>query len=227
MVYAKSKPKAGSSYRSRQAKKPSTYALAKKAYTMVKKIDNNFEKKYIDTAYNSTVAGTLAPLISLNLIAEGDTSSQRTGNKIHVKSIRMNFQAFATGNTDDIAGIRIIVIKDKQTAGSTYPAAGTVLFDPTNITSNYNNQLYKDKIKVLYDKVVPLNSTGIAYNGATTVVYNPAKTWSKWLFPNTNVLFNGSANTNVEKNALWVYAMIEGSGSVTLNMSAQTCYTDN
>lgn len=207
----------------------STKGLALKAYKMVKKINRNFEKKFNTNSFNSTINNTLQAVLSGNLIAQGDLATQRNGNAIYVKGIRLRFNMFASGNTDDIAQVRIIVLRDYQTANDTYPAVADVLADPSNIVSPYNYPNNYKRFKILYDKIFPLNATGITYNTATgnTIVYNPARFKQVWLWPKTRILFNGGSSADVQKNGIWVYAMASGSGTMNLNMTSQTCFTDN
>lgn len=203
--------------------------VAKRALNLSKSIKRGFEKKYLTTNFNSSITGTLGAIMSLNLIAQADGPDNRDGNQIHVKSVRVNLQTFCTGNTDDISQIRIIILRDRQTSGDTYPAPSEVLVNPSNITSCYNWKDNKDRFKVMYDKVIDLNATGIAYNtnSGATIVYNPAKHKTLWFYPNVNVYFNGTANSDVQRNAMWLYAMSSGGGSVTLNCTTQTCFYDN
>lgn len=199
-----------------------------KVEKQIKRFNSLIEKKYSNNQQTTTVPTSLQVNISCNLIAQGTSSSQRVGNKISIKSILLRYIAYVSGNTDDYGLLRIIVVKDLNQVADTYPPTSVVLEDPTNFTSPYAKSSSPKRIKVLYDKVIDLNATGIAYNSNTTgtIVYNPCRHKEVYIFPKCNVYFNGSANTDVQKNGIWIYTMSAGSGTTYINMSTQTCYED-
>lgn len=210
------------SYKKKYNKKYST--VEKK----LKRFDRLIERKYSNNTYSSTVGTTLGVTISANLIAQGTASSQRVGNKITIKSLLLRYVCFQSGNTDDYALMRVIVVKDLNQIADTFPSASDILTDPTNITSCYAKTTAPKRIKVLYDKVIDVNATAIAYNtnSNSTIVYNPARHKEIYIFPKCDVYFNGSANTDVQKNGIWVYCMSSGSGISNIFMTCQTCYED-
>jgi len=208
-------------------KNKTTKSIAELALKKVMKVENNFERKYNTNSYNGTVSNTLASLINLTAITQNDTGAGRDGDSITIKSILIDMLAYGSGNTDDINLVRVIVVRDLQQVASTAPAVGSILETPGLFTSPYALETNRDRFKILLDKVIDINPTSITYNGATTLVFNPARHLKKYLFPNCKVAFNGTTATSVQKNGLWLYAMSVGSGVTNVSITTQTTYTDN
>ena len=126
-------------YKKRYKKKPSIYAgltlsnamktaaLARSAYYGVRYIKGLVNSEMLHNNGTATISpdntGTIIPLTS---IAQGDSSSGRTGNSILLKNI---FLRIAANNNTAQANTfyRIIVFQDLQQVGDTNPAVSDVL----------------------------------------------------------------------------------------------------
>jgi len=135
----------------------------------IKCLDTTFQAGYLsvwvaDTfpqrALNNT---TTSSLQSLSLIQQGPGLSQRIGNKVSLKSLRLRFSLISTGNTSFVPNdSRVMVIYDRQPNGS-YPGINDVLnsLDQSNsltnptfaqlVTTNLNPNNF-ERFTVLMDK---------------------------------------------------------------------------
>lgn len=115
------------------------------------------EKKYLDVQDTTdvTLNGAVVPL---NLIAAGTDFNQRIGRRIRIKSWQCRFYANLE-NSSSAAALRIMLVYDKQTNGST-PAL-TDIIDPTTTPSNFFGMINlnnRDRFVMLMDKVFALDN---------------------------------------------------------------------
>jgi len=142
-----------SSFRSRQNtrnyNRMRAPALGRVRYTPtlrreVKCIDTTFQAAYnavwvADTFPQRILnANSTASLQSLSLIQQGPGLSQRIGNKVSLKSLRLRFSLFPTANVSAVpTDTRVMIIYDRQPNGQ-YPAINDILnsLDQTNVLTN-------------------------------------------------------------------------------------------
>jgi len=141
----------------------------------------------------------------LNLVQQGAGISQRIGNKISLKSVRIRLGFAATANDIDTpVQARIIVLYDRQPNGA-YASSNNILSDSNQdntivngiATSNLNPNFF-DRFVVLKDTFVmlqPKNADSVAntdVNGPTTM---DAFVYDEYIkLRNLESQYNGTAN---------------------------------
>jgi hypothetical protein len=151
--------------------------VKRKVKTNTRRINKlvNAQKSYVDNFLTYSVNGTTGSIanMGLNTISQGTTLSQRTGDKITVKSITLNGfvqNALSTLAADAFNNIRIIVLNVTQPNLTASPLAVTDFLEIANYLSLYKKRpAYK--YKVLYDKHWLTNSQ--TSGGATWQPVNP------------------------------------------------------
>jgi len=178
--------------------KRSKFAITKYANTSfrrsqeIKTLDSVFAGNYASGVYTPDLiqTGTYQMLTinasnciqALNLCQQGAGISQRVGNKISLKSLRLRFIFEATGKfVPYYSNCRLMVVYDRQPPqSSTYPAVNDLIasVNGANVTVNgfltdNINPNYVDRLVVLMDEFIPLspltsgNSAGTDYAGPT------------------------------------------------------------
>lgn len=151
----------------------------------------------------------------LSNIGGGSAEGQRDGNIIFMKRMRFKLAIApkhlpSTGeigsNIECMVGVRVMVVMDRQTISDTTPALSDV------IASSLSNDLplispqtvlQQKRFKILYDKT---KYCEIGHN------YH---TFSKVIKVNKDVLFNGTATTDIQKNGIYLFAWYNDFGVPT------------
>lgn len=192
--------------------------MAKAAYSGVKYLRGlvNVEKHALYTSLSGTPDSTSGVLQCLNLIAQGDGETDRTGDSVMIKSVHANIKytmnAAATGTT-----IRTILFWYKQPQGAT--PISTFVLQGVSQMSCYNHDnagLYT----VLYDSTTVLNITGNQ---------EICKSFTR-KFYNIHETFDGvNANIgDIQTNALWIlFISDEATNTPTITGRAEILYVDN
>jgi hypothetical protein len=116
------------------------------------------ELKYNDASFAAD-ATTTGSVVALNQMAAGDTALLRDGNKILMKSIQLKYTVECEAVTQNVVA-RFMIVYDRQTnvTNPTIATAGTGPLDSISPVS-LRQVATTSRFKVLYDKVVVLNST--------------------------------------------------------------------
>lgn len=124
------------------------------------------ELKFWDVTVNSAGVGS-AGLVhpSMNLIPQLITESGRIGRKCTIKSINWRMQHQLPGSASGLPGetLRVILFLDKQCNGAT-ASVSDILANADY--QSFNNLANKDRFRTLMDRVVDINETSGADNGA-------------------------------------------------------------
>ncbi len=120
---------------------------------------------------DGSIAGAGTITATINIIPQGVTEVQRVGRKCTIKSVNWKYRceipevdAVATPATGDTA--RIILFLDKQANGAT--AAVLDVLETASFQS-FRNLANSGRFNILMDKVVTLNYSGMASDGAGVV----------------------------------------------------------
>lgn len=192
----------------------------------------NAEKKFFDTTRASHIpaqAGTISNL-SLNLIPQGTTESQRIGRKCVIKSLFIKGYILSNATSDENKTsdrMRIIVYQDKQCNGAT--AAVTDILETAAINS-FRNLAESGRFKILKDKTYVTGSPGGSYNG-TNDLWAAKYVNLRINFANLNIPleFNSTtgAITEIRSNNIGILALSElGTPSQTLAYTARVRFSD-
>ncbi len=133
---------------------------ANKALRLIRNMQKREEMKAIDTTINLQVpiAGNAAVVTHLNSIIQGDSASQRIGNKITFKTL--SGKLIIKGGNGEVDGFsgRVLIVYDRDTDGAA--CAWNNVCDSVNCLDLYNITNNKGRFQVLYDKIFNINSTG-------------------------------------------------------------------
>jgi len=183
------------------------------------------EQKFFDTtraAAAAPIAGIIANL-SLNLIPQGVTESERVGRKCTVTRIYIQGQFLKTATStaaDADDTIRMIVYLDKQANGAT--AAVTDILETATINS-FNNLSNSSRFKTLAVKRMSINA--IASFAAGTV--NVQEDWTCAIKCNIPIEFSAAtgAIAEVRSNNIGIL-MISDEGLAFFQYTARIRFSD-
>ncbi len=188
------------------------------------------EMKFHDLAVDDTAiatGGTIASL-SLNLIAQGTTESERIGRKCTIRSVNIRFEVrlptqTAGASASDVA--RIIVYQDKQANGAT---AAVLDILKTADYQSFNQLSNKSRFRTLMDRTYDVNSLAGGGDG-TTEDYGQTII-SDTLFKKVNIPieFNGAtgAITEVKSNNIGILT-ISRTGNAAFASNVRLRFSDN
>ncbi len=191
--------------------------VATQALSIAKSVASviNVEWKHIDSGVNTITPGTAGTVVSLNHLAEGVSSNERTGISIKMKSLELrgNFTMDATA-TNTI--LRLIVILDNSPNSDLATIAE--MFEVGNVETLRNNVNF-GRFKTLYDRSFAMSGTGME-NG----------TYKKYIKLNNHVKYSGSDATEdgIEKGQLlFISFSNEATNKPSLKYNARVRYVDN
>lgn len=175
-------------------RKYSVKDLAWKAFKGVRYIKGlvNAEKMYLDTT-NTAVSVTASGVVTqLNAIAQGDTTSSRTGNSVLMKNLFGRMVVVADASEANNSWVRIMIVKDKQQVGDTDPGVTSILATSTPLSPLNRNTA--GRFQILYDKLINLS----VLQGATI------RTLKMNIPINCHARYNGTASSDIQKNGIYL-----------------------
>lgn len=190
---------------------PSVGTIASAAWSGVKALRAiiNSEEFQLDIAYNFTAAANTAVITPLNIMAQGDGQSLRTGNSILMKKLhRTEYNTTSQPNTL----VREILFYDKQQIADTAPIVTDLL--ESSLPVSLYNKLSKSRFQILEDKLYSLNSV----SKTNRVIRN-----TKML--NKHAIYNGASATDIQKMGL--YKLVLTDTAATFTGSYRLFYHDN
>jgi len=189
------------------------------------------ELKFKDTSKGATsvaVAGTILD-DSLVEIAEGNTDSQRSGNKITVKSVMLRGRALLPGATqanDNTNTWRVIIYLDKQANGAT--AATTDILAGTPDAFSFNNLDNSDRFRTLAEETITLSNEGAAASGAAWIANSSEKYFFMKAKLNMSVKYSGTNGVIGDIRSANIGVMAISMNTVgTIQYTARVKFTDN
>ncbi len=170
------------------------------------------ETKFFDTDLDA-IFGTIATTMesaNLNIIAQGNTESQRIGRKVilrrvDVKGVLIIPLSADAADTSEV--VRLLLVCDKQTNGAAFTA--TDIWDTDSIRS-FNNLANSSRFRVLQSKTFDMNCTAGSGRGSTDTLAFGENSISFKMGVNLNlpIEFDNSATTGAvttqRSNSLWL-----------------------
>lgn len=141
----------------------------------------NTELKYHDTNGSGTQTNTLGVNYLSNL-GTGTSDQTRTGNSILGKDLQVNYTITMNASATNTF-FRIMIIVDKQCDGAD-PTGGSILSDPTRVTSPLNKD-FTNRFVNLRDTVLSLSTSGNTNVSGKIYIKVP------W-----HIYYDGSSSTN-------------------------------
>lgn len=173
-------------------KKYSAVQLARKAWDGVWRLKGlvNSEVHKNDMNSGLTTIPNTGVIDSMVKIAVGDTYADRTGNSVYARSLNIK-GVFALGASETQSFIRMAVVIDTQQIGDTNPAFTDIYEAASSIA--HLNPATVGRFKVLKDLTYVISSGG-----------DPIKGFEINLPMRHHVRFNGTANTDIQKGAIYL-----------------------
>lgn len=165
------------------------------------------EVKYVDVqvaANNITTAGNV---VHVTAIAQGDTTSTRTGEAVRVVSIsyKGTFSSFSTTTPF----YRVALVQDLQTISDTAPSAANIFTDgiaTANPVTVLPNLATLERFRVLYMSDI--------YNGLALTAGQQIPYYEFSMMCNIKVDYNGTASTDQQKNAIYAVFLTDDAANV-------------
>lgn len=193
-------------------------ALAWQAYKATKYLKGlvNSEMAHKDNSFS--LGSAQSKIFSFVNIAQGDSASDRTGNSILVRNLyvrgTMEINTSVTGDTR----ICLMLVKDTQQVGDTTPSVSDIVTSSTDPDTLLATGTF-GRFKVLWRKNYALTPV----SGGRNVV-SLSKYWKVY----DHVRYNGSANTDIQKNGYYfVVITSENVNYPSVNFNARAGYHDN
>lgn len=235
MVYAKRMTKRPFA-RSTAARKPKSSAItiAKKAYSLAKRVDKRAERKYFNSSYTSPMSSGSFNVYNPLEIAQGDSAIQRDGDSIEVRHMTCRLALDVNSNNNITpCNVRIVIVQDLQQQPGVAIAPGTVFLTPGDWNSNYNFPAAAGRFKVLKDMTIDVTPDTLcdASGFITNNFYSMSvlKTMKFSIKPtHKKVSWNGGNTTDFEKNHVYILMQASNGGyTVQPYYQVQTCYVDS
>jgi len=173
----------------------------------------NSEMLHNQLTGNTTVSNT-GVVTLLNGMAQGDTSSQRTGNSILMRNVFLRL-VFTQSAAATSTIYRVMLIKDTQQVGDQSPAAPDIL-ESLNPLSPLNTSTV-GRFKVMKNWFFTTDDTK-----TQTQVLNLYKDFR------FHTKFNGTANTDIQKNGLYLFMITDQPTNVPrVDFTWKVGYHDN
>lgn len=196
-------------------RKATALTVAKRALRLVRV--QRPEVLHFGTA-SSVLIETPATWVNLTPIAQGDGPSDRTGNQILLKGITLRFTVDSAGAV--ATWQRIMIVRDRQQIGDTPPSDADLFENPG--ATQYLSPLAiatSGRFKVLFNKVFSLSNSSAETDTKYVSIY---------LRCNSQVRFNGSTATDIQRNGHYLVMMSSGTTTSrpTLTYNYRVGYTD-
>jgi len=197
-------------------RKPKT--LAQKAYRMAKSIKRTYkpEVKKSDKGQSTYNVGTVAGVIPVTSIAQGDDNLTRSAHKILVKSVVAKGWIKHNNTASDGQVVKVWLIQDKQQVGDTAPTAANIFTVQGNSVTSPLNPDTVGRFKILWSKTFILDPS------------NEIKTMYMFKRLSLPVRYNGATISDIQKNGLYIlYASSDDANKPTLTIDIRTSFYDN
>lgn len=178
-------------------KKPLRYQVADMAASALKGVNYirglvNSEMFYKYTQSNLNPVGTAGQVVYLTGLAQGDgASASRTGNSVLAKNLFGRYQATLSSGSTGI--MRILIVQDTQQVADSSPAVTDIL-DTANVLSPLNRDA-AGRFSILKDHTITLDTSSQNKHHKCNVTLN------------NHIKFNGTADTDVQKNGVYMIAL--------------------
>lgn len=167
-----------------------TRSIAEKALLLASKANKSIERKTIDFSGSATVTST-ASALHFTALAQGTAQNQRIGNSVYCTGMSINYY-WTSHPTPAQTMARLVIYYDTQTLSDDTAHTWTEVMDSSSILAMVNRGSFRNRFKILHDKVVALSpATNYAESHKTYIPFNKT------------VEYNGTANTDIQKNGIY------------------------
>ncbi len=181
----------------------------------VKKLIN---VEYLRIATSFTAApNTTGSVVNMTAIAQGDTITNRQGNKIRAKQLLVQGKIQLHASATD-SHVRMVLVRDNNgstvapTIAELYGSAGNMLNNLLKVGDPQTNS----RFSILWDKLVLINSD------------TPTKGVHYTQSLDHHIFFTGTAGTDEGKGHIWLMIVSnEATNDPIVNILCQVVYIDN
>lgn len=174
----------------------------------------NSEMFHTNLTGSTTITAT-GGVLHLTALAQGDTSSGRTGNSVLFRNLLQRFRITLSPSAATTY-VRFMLVQDNQQIGDTSPTISDVL-ESVDVLSPLATAT-QGRFKVLQSKVISLDN-----------VKTKTHLTQKYKDMRHHVRFNGPSNTDIQKGGIYfMYVSDQAVGtSPTLDYNFKLGYRDN
>lgn len=191
--------------------------LALQAYKGVKYLKGLVNSEMLHTDTSLTLGSNQSQIFSLCQIAQNDTDTGRTGNSILLRNIYIRGLLEINPTVSANSRVMIALVKDTQQIADTTPAVLDVF--NTNSPESMLKLGTSGRFKVLYRKTYVLSP---ASGGRNAIEFT--KYWKLY----QHIRYNGSANTDVQKNGYYLVVISsEVVNYPSVSLTSRLGYHDN
>ncbi len=165
-------------------------AVAKKALRGVREMKRDIETKWNRIAQNNVTVLNTGHIIELIPVAQGVGPAQRNGDKITITGIGIHANVIHE-NTDAISLTRCMIFVDRQNVIDSKITVAALLEEV--LAFSYLKQDRRDRITVLFDKLIMLNSAS-----------KTNETFRFWKKVRIQQKYNGAASGDIERNGTYM-----------------------
>lgn len=198
--------------------------------TVKRMINRTTETKFTYSAFGQVASNLLntSPYFALlNPLTQGDTDSNRTGDKVRFQYLTMQLFHNLVTNINDVT-YRVAIIRAKNPRGSAPTASSLVVNggtaqDPCEIWDEVNYDFFS-RYEILYDSGVRVIHRNITTNYTVATDYISCRCD----FVTDYSLSNGGTIADIDQNALYIYFR-SGNGTANshaLSLSYKLTYKD-
>lgn len=192
----------------------SAYDLASAAYNGLWRLKGlvNSEMHKLDVSVSTSVTDA-GSVTHLSGVAQNDTVAGRTGNSIYVRALNLKCTAAKNGSATQ-SFFRVAIVQDTQQISDTVPAYSDI-YEAADVNAHLNTNTV-GRFKILYDKKLCFDAS------------NSVQEWEINLPMRHHVRYNGTANTDEQKGALYL-AMVsnETTNGVQFAARSRLSFHDN
>ena len=148
-------------------KRPSAMKVAKKALALARRTGG---KKFHNIDLGDASVINTWQLIHFTGVAEGDTSNTRDGEVIGITDIEIRLQIQTASAIDNMAGLRYVLIQDKQANGLTFTVND--VWTSNNEITSVRDWAFASRFRILWDSafsVQEFTSNATTFTGRTVV----------------------------------------------------------
>lgn len=197
------------------------YSMARSAWTGLQYLKGLVNSETFNADRTFALGATQSDIFGISRISQGDGQNERTGNSVLVRSIYlrgyMQVNPSVTGNTR----VSLALVQDTQQISDTNPAVLDIFnsITPEAMINRSNTNNTAGRFKIIWRK---------NYNLTPSTGSTPNINIDKYFKVYSHVKFNGTANTDIQKNGYYLVILTsEATNYPTVSMTSRICYHDN
>lgn len=166
----------------------------------ITRLERSKELKYLDTTLAATNITNAAGYFYITGVGQGDTSLQREGLKICIKSLQIKFRLLISAAQGSEDMTRVVVVQDRHNNGT--PPTWLEVFESLSVMSLREHE-NPTRFRILFDKV-----TDTSLKASATDYYKIFKYYKKFKKPiYCKYVGTGSTEGNQGNHGMWIMTL--------------------